>query len=387
MWRKLRNLHLGHGPRTTTMMTTTRKSSSIALESTHMSFADIIGEESLRGQWLSQGPVLERMDVVGAAVAAKVANGPVATVSFDQVDSHKPVFHGDLFRLEGRVLSTSNSSTAVQLTGYREEMLTGKVTHTHDAIITFVAIDAKGRPRPGLPALTSSSQPDLVAFLAEKAVHRKELATTWRTYQEDVDAMAHITEDMLQVYPMSTSRESFVPVRDTLVEVKNWFMPKHLNMNNTIFGGEILQWMDRVAVFCARKFTQNVSMVTISMNRIFFKLPITPIDIVSMKSRVVMVRRHTLEVEVEVFIERIGQNEKRKSHTGYFTVINLDEGQHKMPLKRGLAVDEADQESMRHLLKAQKRWAFHVDDHLLHQVPPLPLSHENAGPTPPPSRL
>ncbi|OQS06808.1 DNA replication licensing factor MCM8 [Thraustotheca clavata] len=316
------------------------------------------GEESLRGKWMNQGPILERMDVVAATVAAKVANGPVATVSFDQVDSHKPVCHGDLFRLEGRVLSTNNSSTAIQLSGYAEEMLTGKITHTHDAIITFVAIDGKGKPRPGLPTVTSETNSDLVKFLAEKAVKRKELATEWRKYQDDVDAMAHISDDLLQEYPTPETRESFVPVRDTLVEVKNWFMPKHLNMNNTIFGGEILQWMDKVAVFCARKFAQNVNMATISMNRIVFKLPITTSDIVSMKSRIVMVRRHTLEVEVEVFIERVGQeNSKRKSHTGYFTVINLNENQKRTPLTRGLAVDENDQESMLLIMLSTEEWA------------------------------
>ncbi|RHY24878.1 hypothetical protein DYB32_008645, partial [Aphanomyces invadans] len=62
-------------------------------------------------------------------------------------------------------------------------------------------------------------------------------------------------------------------------------------------------------------------------------------------------------VEVEVFIERLGKSEKRKSHTAYFTVINLNIGQLKDPIKTGLFVDEDDQESMRLLLKAQRRWA------------------------------
>ncbi|RHY26116.1 hypothetical protein DYB25_012936 [Aphanomyces astaci] len=85
-------------------------------------------------------------------------------------------------------------------------------------------------------------------------------------------------------------------------------------------------------------------------------------------------RRHTLEVEVEVFIERLGLAEKRKSHTAYFTVINLNVKQLKDPIKTGLYVDEGDQESMRLLVKAQKRWAFQAEQNSVHDVPPLPMT-------------
>jgi acyl-CoA hydrolase len=62
-------------------------------------------------------------------------------------------------------------------------------------------------------------------------------------------------------------------------QVKRQFLPRHVNHQNTIFGGEILLWMDRVATYTARKFTGNPNMITISMNRLFFKHPIKPSDI------------------------------------------------------------------------------------------------------------
>ena len=72
--------------------------------------------------------------------------------------------------------------------------------------------------------------------------------------QEDVDALPRVTADMLQEFDLSKYRQSFVPVKDTLVEVQNWFMPKHLNNNNTIFGGDLLQWMVRPSILDVRVF-------------------------------------------------------------------------------------------------------------------------------------
>ena len=45
----------------------------------------------------------------------RVSRGPTATISFDRVDLVKPVFHGDLVRTEGQVISMSNSSMAIQV--------------------------------------------------------------------------------------------------------------------------------------------------------------------------------------------------------------------------------------------------------------------------------
>lgn len=60
------------------------------------------------------------------------------------------------------------------------------------------------------------------------------------------------------------------------------------------------------------------------MNRVSFKQPLYTTDWVEMRARVVYVRKYSLEVEVELNIER-STGEKVISHTGYFTVINFNE--------------------------------------------------------------
>ncbi|TMW55723.1 hypothetical protein Poli38472_010605 [Pythium oligandrum] len=345
----------------------------VNVRDTRLAYADIIGEESLNGSLISAGPVLERLDIFGAAVAENCSKKGIATISVDRVDITNQIAHGDLIRLEGEMIYTGRTSMSVQISGFRHDLETGTYVHTLSAIMSCVALDENKRPSPGLPQLRDDENPEYLEKLEAMAAQRKDLFSRWQNVQDMVDQMPYVSRDMIHMFDQQ-EKTHFIPIPDTLIEVQNSFLPKHLNRNNTIFGGEVLTWMDKVALYCARNFTKNINMVTVSMNRIFFKLPITMDDIVTMNARVCSVRRHHLEVEVEVFVERIGSGERRRSHTGYFTVVNLDRSYRRKLILQGLAVDESDQESMRRLLKAQHRWLFDDEDKELLCLEPLSLS-------------
>ncbi|POM73172.1 ATP-binding cassette (ABC) Superfamily, partial [Phytophthora palmivora] len=94
------------------------------------------GEESLSGKLISAGPILERIDIFGAAVAENLACKGIATISVDRVDFKCQIAHGDLVRLEGEVINTGSSSLTVQVTGYRHDVEAGKFIHSLSAIMT-----------------------------------------------------------------------------------------------------------------------------------------------------------------------------------------------------------------------------------------------------------
>ena len=92
----------------------------------------------------------------------------------------------------------------------------------------------------------------------------------------------------------------------------------------------------------------KLGMLTVSMNRVTFKKPLFPNDVVEMRARVVYpqetnkkeekidkinnfidlycryVRTHVLEVEIDVIVQRI-TGERIPSHSGYFIILNADE--------------------------------------------------------------
>ncbi|KAJ0389530.1 hypothetical protein ATCC90586_011758 [Pythium insidiosum] len=122
---------------------------------------------------LGSGPILKLIDQLAAEVCWYVAKQNVVTVAFDTFRMLRPVFHGDFVRLEGRALSVSNSSIAAQVSVYRQELVSGRFELTHNAVATFVVVDANGRPQKGLPMLFDPQRP-------QECERLRLLATRWR---------------------------------------------------------------------------------------------------------------------------------------------------------------------------------------------------------------
>ena len=94
------------------------------------------------------GWIMAQVDVAGGIVAGRVARGRVATVSVNSFVFKQPVQIGDVLSLYADVLRIGNTSITVDVQVFAERgRQEAKIVKVTEAVLTYVAIDLKGKPR------------------------------------------------------------------------------------------------------------------------------------------------------------------------------------------------------------------------------------------------
>ena len=92
------------------------------------------------------GKVMMWIDMAAAVSVMRHVRGAVVTASIDRVDFHAPAYVGHIMVLKSKVLYAGRTSVEVGVEVLAENPLTGQRHLTTDALLTFVAIDKKGKP-------------------------------------------------------------------------------------------------------------------------------------------------------------------------------------------------------------------------------------------------
>jgi acyl-CoA hydrolase len=99
---------------------------------------------------------------------------------------------------------------------------------------------------------------------------------------------------------------------------------KHLNSNGTLFGGQLMKWMDETAFIAATRYSRN-KMVTYSVDSIQFKIPIQPGTFVDITSSVKENTGVRLRVCTKILVEGIFEGKKQIAVESCFTFVCLNE--------------------------------------------------------------
>jgi acyl-CoA thioesterase YciA len=95
------------------------------------------------------GWIMAHVDIAGGTVASRVARGRVATVAVNAFVFKQPVQVGDVLSFYTDVVKIGNTSVRINVEVYAERgRAETRVVKVTEATLTFVAIDAEGRPRP-----------------------------------------------------------------------------------------------------------------------------------------------------------------------------------------------------------------------------------------------
>ena len=109
------------------------------------------------------GWVLSQMDMGGGLLAKEVARCRVVTVTIDKMAFVKPVKVGDTVCVYADVVKLGNTSMEIKLEVWTKNLTEKFDNERHmvtEGLFKYVAIDARGRPRPlpAHPVLPSDNQ-------------------------------------------------------------------------------------------------------------------------------------------------------------------------------------------------------------------------------------
>ncbi len=114
------------------------------------------------------GTVMHLIDITGAIACHRHTNTLALTAAVDGLEFVHTIRVGDMIILESRVSATFNTSLEVEVEVFSEEVLTGKRRLTSRAYLTFVSIDASGRPQPVAPLLIETPEDEVRRQAAEQ---------------------------------------------------------------------------------------------------------------------------------------------------------------------------------------------------------------------------
>ncbi|MDQ2896586.1 MAG: acyl-CoA thioesterase [Actinomycetota bacterium] len=132
------------------------------------------------------------------------------------------------------------------------------------------------------------------------------------------------------------------PVADSRSVLAHWMGVTDANGAGSIHGGTIMKLVDEAAGLAAMKYARR-RVVTVSIDRMDFRVPISVGELVTFRASVNAAWRTSMEVGVRVEAETPIDGRTRHTNTAYLTMVALDEQGQPTPVPAPLAVSAEEQ--------------------------------------------
>ncbi|NEW06517.1 acyl-CoA thioesterase [Paenibacillus sp. SYP-B3998] len=126
--------------------------------------------------------------------------------------------------------------------------------------------------------------------------------------------------------------------RTVLTEI---ILPADTNYHHTVFGGRVMQYIDKVATIASMRHSRK-SVVTASSDSLDFFAPVKLGEAIQLEAFVTWTHRSSMEVFVKVESENLLTGEKKTTATSYLTFVALDE--HGQPCPVPTIIPETEEE-------------------------------------------
>ena len=122
---------------------------------------------------LMGGSLLHWMDIAAAITAHRHCNRTCVTASVNNVSFEHPIPRASIVTLEANISRAFSSSMEIFIDVWIEDKLSGNKTKCNEAIYTFVAVDAMGKPTK-VPEVTPETELEKRRF--DGALRRRQLS-------------------------------------------------------------------------------------------------------------------------------------------------------------------------------------------------------------------
>lgn len=107
--------------------------------------------------------------------------------------------------------------------------------------------------------------------------------------------------------------------------------PHDTNAIGTLYGGTAMHWMDEVASLTAMRYARR-QVVTVSMDRVDFKVPIPTGSIVELVGEVTRVGRTSMTIGVNLYIEDPASGDQALAISGQLVFVAVDDKMRPTPV-------------------------------------------------------
>ncbi|MDJ0765649.1 MAG: acyl-CoA thioesterase [Myxococcota bacterium] len=129
------------------------------------------------------GVVMKYIDNAAGVAAMRHSQTNCVTASIDRLDFHNPVFIGNLLMVKASLNLVNRTSMEVGVRVECENFLTGELTHTASAYLTFVALGSDFKPvKDPLPSLIFET--DIENRRNREAIQRRKLRLAEKTREK-----------------------------------------------------------------------------------------------------------------------------------------------------------------------------------------------------------
>ncbi|NMD38953.1 MAG: acyl-CoA thioesterase, partial [Christensenellaceae bacterium] len=117
-------------------------------------------------------------------------------------------------------------------------------------------------------------------------------------------------------------------------------MPSNINGTDSLFGGQLMEWIDIIAAVVARRHS-GCQVTTAAVDNLVFKSPAFKNDTILLIGKMCYVGNTSMDVRVETYVEKI-DGTKTLINTAYLTLVALDENGKPTKVPRLILENEND---------------------------------------------